>query len=78
MELKQYEIELLAEGNISVFAELYCKKYPKIAKANGFTEYNRRAWLEFNKEEQLFTIWLKNGNKQFFDVKFEFIGEKEY
>lgn len=80
MKISKLEHELLEAGNRYTFAGIYIKKYPKIAKANNLDINNYRAWVDFNEDEndKSFTVWMKNGDKHFFDTNFEFLGEKEY
>ena len=76
MELKNWQKELLQEGNCYTFAGIFCEKYPEVAKKNNFNRNNYKGWCEFNKG--IFTIWNQNGNKDFFDVEMNYCGTKEY
>jgi hypothetical protein len=78
MELKSWQKELLEKGNRSVFAEIFCTKYPEIAKKQGFKKMDYNSWVDWNEEDKIFTVWNKNGDKDFFNTSFEFLGRKEY
>jgi hypothetical protein len=78
MELKNWQKECLQEGNRYTFAEIFCEIYPDIAKLNGFKVNEYRSWVDFNEDDKSFTVWNKNGDKDFFDAEFNFLGRKEY
>jgi hypothetical protein len=76
MALKKWEKENLAEGNRYTFALIFCEQYPDVAKEDGLKPVNYRAWVDFN--DGLFTVWRNNGDKDFFDINFNYCGTKEY
>lgn len=78
MELKEYQKELLEKGNKYTFAEIFCETYPKVARKNNFKPNTYNAWLDFNEDDKIYTVWNKNGDKDFFDTNMEFLGRKEY
>lgn len=70
----------MKNGNCLTFARLYCEAYPEIAVKKGYKSSEYRSCVEFNKNEaeDLFTIWDKDYNKDFFDIKMNYRGTKEY
>lgn len=78
MKLTESDLELLKAGNRVRFTALFKKYYPKIAKQIGLDINTYKAIIDFHKEDEMFTVWFPNGNKHFFNTKFEFCGEKEY
>jgi hypothetical protein len=69
--------ESLAEGNRYTFAELFAQKFPKEFKKNKFNIHNYSSWIDFNKDDNSFTVWTNTG-KYFFNTNLECTGEKEY
>ena len=78
VRLSEVEKQLLADGNRYTFAKIFCKNYKKIAKKNGFNENDYRGWIDWNNEDKMYTVWNKNGDKDFFNINFEYCGTKEY
>jgi hypothetical protein len=78
MELKEYQKSLLEKGNRYTFAEIFCETYPDVARDNNFKPSTYNAWLDFNEDDKIYTVWNKNGDKDFFDTNMEFLGRKEY
>lgn len=76
MELKDYQKKLLKEGNRYTFANIFIEKYPELAKERGYKSSMYNLWIDFN--EGLYTVWCPNGDKDFFDVEFNYTGTKEY
>ena len=78
IKLKDIDRSLLAAGNCYTFAKIFCENYKNIAKKENLSPNNYMAWVEFNKEDKLFTVWRKNNDKDFFNINFEYTGTKEY
>lgn len=78
--LKDYNREMLHEGNRSVFAHEVLEAYPEICKEAGWdfkAACNYRGRVDFNDDiEQIFTLWGKNGVKYFFNSDLQFRGTK--
>jgi hypothetical protein len=76
--LKNYEKEMLNEGNTYTFAHLVLELHDEICKETEFTFHdavnNYKARTDFN--EGIYTLYGKNGVKYFFDCEMNFRGTK--
>jgi hypothetical protein len=71
--------ESLAEGNRYTFAELFAQKFPKEFKKNKFEVGNYNAWVDWNEEDKIYTVWtMADGGKAYFDTKLNCTGFKDY
>lgn len=81
-ELKNFEKEMLSEGNIYTFARLVLELHESICKEANFTfsdavnQYRQRT--EFNDDlEKIYTLRGNGGRKYFFDAEMNFRGVKD-
>lgn len=76
--LKNFEKNLLTEGNTYSFAHLVLELHADICKEAGFTFKDAvnsyRAYTDFN--DSIYTLYGKNGVKYFFDCEMNFRGTK--
>lgn len=78
-EIPNYVIELLEKGNCYTFASLFKEKFPKEFKKNKFEVSNYNAWVDWNEEDKIYTVWaMADGGKAYFDTKLNCTGFKDY
>lgn len=85
VNLKDWEKELLREGNTYTFAELLARHYPKEAKKLGLIKDKEmdyvntyKRYIEYDKDNDDYVVRYDNGDKAFFDTNFKLKGYKAY
>ena len=69
----------IEKGNTYSFAKMFAKKYPDETAEIGLDPQNNyRALINYSEEDKIFTVYRKNGDKDFFDNKMNYLGRKLY